>query len=87
MQWNTKADNITTNLKVKVNFTLPKISATNIVIWKCHIDKSTASRYKIILGRDLLVALGLDLKCYENVVVGSEGPYEGCSAPMVCIIN
>ena len=31
MQWHTQAGNITTNLKVKVYFTLPPLSVTNVV--------------------------------------------------------
>ena len=51
--------------------------------WKCHVDESTTGRYNMILGRDLLTALGLDLKFSGNVICGGEGPYEGCSAPIV----
>ena len=40
MQWKTKAGNITTNLKVNVYFTLPALSETNVVTWKCHVDDS-----------------------------------------------
>ena len=31
MQWHTQADNLSTNLKVKIDFTLPEFSATKIV--------------------------------------------------------
>ena len=34
MQWNTQSGNITTNVKVKVYFTLPVLSSTNVVTWK-----------------------------------------------------
>ena len=44
MQWHTQAKNITTNLKVKVYFTLPALRATDVVTWKCHIDDSTKGR-------------------------------------------
>ena len=54
MQWYTQAGNITNDLKVKVYFTLPALSATNIVTWKCHVDESAKGRYNMILGRDLL---------------------------------
>ena len=33
MQWNTHAVNITTNLKVKLDFTLPALRAVNIMTW------------------------------------------------------
>ena len=40
MQWHKQAGNITTNIKVELDFTLPEISATNVVTWKCHVDDS-----------------------------------------------
>ena len=53
MQWHAQAGNITTNLKVKVDFTLPALSAPNSVTWKCHVDASANGRYNIILGKDI----------------------------------
>ena len=41
----------------------------------------------MILVRDLLTALGLDLKFSDNVIIGGEGPYEGCLVPMVDLSN
>ena len=41
----------------------------------------------MILGRNLLAALGLDLKFSENVIIGVELPYEGCSEYMVDVSN
>ena len=58
MQWNIQARNITTNLKVKIGFTLPALSATNAITWNCHVYDSAKGRYDIILGRDLLTELG-----------------------------
>ena len=57
MQWNTQDRNITTNLKVNVYFTLPTLSATNVAIWKFHVDDSSKGRYDMILGRYLLTGL------------------------------
>ena len=54
MQCHTQSGNITTNIKVKLDFTLPTLSATNVVTWKCHVDDSSKGRYDMILGRDLL---------------------------------
>ena len=72
---------------MKVDFFLPEFSVTKIVTWKCHVDKSTYSRYNVILGRDLLTALGLDLKFSERLIIVGEGPYEGFSSPMVDVRN
>ena len=62
MQWHMQAGNINTYLKVKTDFTLPKLSAMEIVMRNCHVDDSDKVRYDMILGRDLLTALGLNLK-------------------------
>ena len=60
MQWQTQDGNITTNFKVKVDFTLTTLIPNNVVIWKYHLDDSARGRYDIILGRDLLTELGLN---------------------------
>ena len=44
MQRHTQAGNITTNLKVKVDFTLRALSVTNVVTWKFHGDESAKGR-------------------------------------------
>ena len=51
MQWQTQARNITTILKVIVYITLPALSATNVMMWKYHVDDSVNGRYDMILGR------------------------------------
>ena len=58
MQWNKQAGNITTNLKVKIDFTLPALSATNLVTWNFHVDESAKGRCDMILGRRVAVKIG-----------------------------
>ena len=41
----------------------------------------------MILGRDLLNSLVLDIKFSENVIIGSDRPYEEFFSPMVDSIN
>ena len=55
MQWNTKSGNITTNLKVRIDFTLPALSATNAMTWNCHVDDYAKGRFYMILEPDLLI--------------------------------
>ena len=62
MHWHTQDVSITTNIKVKVDFTLTTLSATNVVTLNCHLDDSDNGRYNIILGKDILIKLGLNLK-------------------------
>ena len=69
-----KAGNITTNLSVKMNFNLPELSATKMVMWNCHVAESAKGRYDIILGRYLLTGLGLNLKFSEHVIEEYDGP-------------
>ena len=41
----------------------------------------------MILGIDLLTALGLYIKFSDNFIIGGEGEYEGLSAPMFDVSN
>ena len=54
MQWQTQAGNITTNIKVEVDFTLPALSLVNLVMWGCHVDHSAKGRYDMVLGQYIL---------------------------------
>ena len=68
--WETQAGNFTTSKKVNVDFYQQDFIAKNTVTWKCHVDDSTNGRYDMILGRYLHTTLGLNLKFYENVMLG-----------------
>ena len=68
MQWHTQAGNINTYLKVKTDFTLPKLSAMKIVMRNCHVDDSDKVRYDMILGRDSLTGSVLNLKWSDHVI-------------------
>ena len=69
MQWRTQAGtNISNNIKVKVEFTLHALSATNAMTWKCHVDDSTKGSYDMILGRDLFTELILNLKLSDHII-------------------
>ena len=47
---------------VNVEFYLPDIGATKTVMWKYHMDDSTAGRYDMIIHRDLIMNLVKYLK-------------------------
>ena len=81
--WETQAGKFTISKKVDVYFCLPEFSATKIVSWKFQVDNQTNSRYYMIIVRYLINSLGLDFKFSENIIIGGDGPYQGCSAPMV----
>ena len=42
------------------------------------MDESTNGRYDMILGRDLLTAVVMDLKFSDNVIIDGEVQYKGC---------
>ena len=86
IQWHTQGSNITTNIKVKVYFTLPKLSAKNVVTWKCHVDNSARGRYGMILGQDLFTELGLILKFSEQVIKADDGHFKGSITPVVNLV-
>ena len=62
---------------VKLVSYLPEFSAKIIMTWKCHANESTKIRYNMILGRDILTAMVLDLKSSKHVIIGGDGLYEG----------
>ena len=67
--WETQARKFTTSKKVNIEFCLPKCSATKIFTWKIHIKESTKGRYDMILGRELLTALVLDIKFSHKLII------------------
>ena len=61
MQWHTQAGNINTNIKIRIDFTLTELSATNVMTWNFHEGESARGVCAMILGRDKLKELGLHL--------------------------
>ena len=74
MQWHMQVGNITNNLKVEIYFILPECSVTKIMMWNYYVDDSTKGRYGIIICRDLLRTLGLNLKVSEHIIKAYYGP-------------
>ena len=83
IQWHTQAGSITTNIKVKIYFTLPEISATKIATWYFHVDDSDKSRYDTIVGRYQLIALVLNLKFSEHVIEENDGFFKGLTVALI----
>ena len=82
MQWHTKAGNITTNTKVKIYLTWPEFSATKIVTWNCDMYVSDKGMYDMILSKDILTALWLNIKLSDHMTNANDGSLKG-STPMV----
>ena len=72
-----QVEKFTTPKKVNIYFFLPEFSAMKTMTWQYHVNESAKGRYNMILGRDLLTYMGLDLKFYEDVIIGSDRTYEG----------
>ena len=83
MKWHKQAINITTNIKVKLYFTLPALSAINVMMWSCRMDESAKGSYDIILGQDLSTELGLNLKFSEHVIEADDGTFNGYKTTVV----
>ena len=64
-----------------MEFTLPTLSVTNVVIWKCHLDDSAKGRYDMILGQDLFTELGLSLKFSDHIIEADDGLLKGIQHP------
>ena len=73
--WQIQDGNFTTSKKLDVDLFLLEFITTKIVKWKFHVDESSEGGYDIILGRDLLAALVLGIKFYDNVIISNNGPY------------
>jgi predicted aspartyl protease len=74
-QWMTKGGLFQTNGICPVKFYLPEFSTQECVKWKFHVDSSknaTKSRYDMILGRDLLEQLPLDIKFSDKTISWQE---------------
>ena len=77
MQSHKQGGKITTNIKVEIDFPLPELSAIKIVACNCHVDESDKGKYNIILGRDLLTLLEINLKFYDHVIEADDGNFKG----------
>ena len=82
MQWNTQAGNITTNLNIKVDPTLPALSTTNVMTCKSQVDDSAKGRYYMILELNLLTELGLNLNVSDHIIETDDGTFNWSITPI-----
>ena len=62
-KWVTKAGKFSTSRKCEIDFTLPAFHNKKKISWNCYVDESdnTKGNYDMIIGRDILHELGIDL--------------------------
>jgi hypothetical protein len=80
--WTTKAGSFKTDHKVACQFTLPEFHQGKDISWNMNVDVSDArlNSYDLIIGRDLLHELGIDLLFslgavkWENATVPMRDP-------------
>jgi hypothetical protein len=63
-KWATKGGTFKTSRTVNCQFSLPEFHKTKEIRWTMHVDETenTLSRYDMIIGRDLMEELGIDIK-------------------------
>ncbi|HEY9708671.1 MAG TPA: reverse transcriptase family protein, partial [Oculatellaceae cyanobacterium] len=79
-RWMTKGGIYQTNKKCKVPFKLIEFDMQTTINWEFHIDETTKpehSNYDMIIGRDLLGELGIDI-CFSTNTI----QWRGVSVPM-----
>ena len=70
-------------MKVKIDFTLPRFSATEILTWEFHVDEYDKGRYDMILSIYLLTSLVLNIENYEHIIESGEGHLKGSTSTMI----
>jgi len=62
-KWSTKAGSFKTNKRCEIEFTLPAFHVNRTITCNVYVDESNheASNYDMIIGRDLMHSLGINL--------------------------
>jgi len=56
-----------TNQKVKAQFAIPELHDDRLIEWDMHVTK-TIGAYDVIIGRDILEFLKIDIRFSDNKV-------------------
>ena len=60
-QWSTSAGILTTNTKIVTSFSFPELHANKLINQSLHVVDLNIDRYDMIIGRDLIISLGIDI--------------------------
>ena len=61
LQWSTAASVLATNTKTATSFSFPELYANKIINQSLHVVDLNIDRYGMIIGRDLIRFLGIDI--------------------------
>jgi hypothetical protein len=65
--WTTPAGELRTNSKVKAQFTIPELQEKKLIEWDLHVAPDMGA-YDMIIGRDMLSFLGIDIRFSDQKV-------------------
>ena len=79
--WTTPAGDMTTSTTVKGLFTIPELQEKQLIEWPLHVVEDMGA-YDMIIGRDVMSFLGIDIRFSDRVVTwnGSELPFKPLTA-------
>ena len=79
--WTMPGGALKTTYKCKAQFTIPELHDNRLIEWNIHVSKNLGA-YDMIIGRDLLEDLGIDLKFSSQTVEwdDSEIPFKESDA-------
>jgi len=76
-QWKTPNGNFATSKQVRAMFCMPELHSNKFIEWNVHVTKDLGA-YDMIIGRDVLQNLGIDLRFSDSTVEwdGAEIPFK-----------
>jgi hypothetical protein len=79
--WSTPGVDLHTNSKVKGQFTIPELQDKKLIKWNLHVAENMGA-YHMIIGRDILSFLKIDIRFSNQVVMwdGSKMPFKPVEA-------
>ena len=68
VRWSTPAGEVVTTKTAKSQLTLPEIHPDRLIEWDFHVTP-TLGHYDMIIGRDMMEFLGIDIKFSDHTIV------------------